>query len=137
MMIAAALPTDPVSLKLQKLKAEQEVMRKEKHRLAAEMRVTLRKQTRLRKRARQMTDDDLVSVLMMRKDKRLDKASHSASEEAQSTEVARSDGARASSSSRSASLPPSKAANPPASEVNVEIAAVPVDDADNVDSQEH
>ena len=111
-------------------------MRKEKHRLAAEMRVTLRKQTRLRKRARQMTDEDLVSVLMMRKDKRLDKASHSASDEAQSTEVARSDGARASSSSRSVSLPPSKATNPPASEVKVDIAAVPEHDADNVGSQE-
>lgn len=65
--VVEALPADPVRVSIERLKEEQAKCRARKKEIAKAMRNEKRKQARLRKRARQMTDDDLVSVLMMRK----------------------------------------------------------------------
>jgi hypothetical protein len=136
MMVTAALPSDPLALKVERLKVEQDVMRKERQRLASEIKNTMRKQSRLRKRARQMTDDDLVAVLMMRKDKRVEKAGDTARDAADDPKSARSDGAPGSSGSSSASLPPPNTSNQQQSDVEVELAAGVQDDANKSGSQE-
>lgn len=67
-MILRALPSDPVRNAILKLREEQEAVRARKKELSRAMKNEKRKQTRLRKRARQMSDEDLVAVLMMRRD---------------------------------------------------------------------
>jgi hypothetical protein len=67
-MILRALPSDPVRGAIMKLREEQDAVRARKKELTRAMKNEKRKQTRLRKRARQMTDEDLVAALMMRKD---------------------------------------------------------------------
>lgn len=65
-----ALPVDPLKGKIQALKDQQETLRRQKKQLRAQIRNAQRQQSRLAKRARQMTDEDLVAVLLMRKSKR-------------------------------------------------------------------
>lgn len=65
--VVEALPADPVRESILKLRAEQAKVKAQKKALALQVRNEQRKQKRLRKRARQMTDEDLVAVLMMRK----------------------------------------------------------------------
>lgn len=65
--VVSALPADPVRASIEALKEEQAKLKAKKKELAAAMRSAQRKQARLRQRARQMTDEDLVAVLMMRK----------------------------------------------------------------------
>ncbi len=67
-MILRALPSDPVRDAIMKLRDEQEAVRTRKKELTRAVKNEKRKQTRLRKRVRQMSDEDLVAVLMMRRD---------------------------------------------------------------------
>jgi cell division protein FtsB len=54
--------------KIAELKAEQAKMQEDRKRLKKELRNTARKRKRIKERARQLTEDDLVAVLMMRKE---------------------------------------------------------------------
>jgi len=58
----------PLNKHIQQLKEEQAALLASRKRLQKDLRNAERKKRRLRDRARQLTDDDLVSVLMMRKD---------------------------------------------------------------------
>ena len=64
------LDEDTLSERVKALKAEQAKARAERAALAKEIRNTERRKTRLRKRAKQLTDEDLLQVLMMRKSQR-------------------------------------------------------------------
>jgi hypothetical protein len=64
------LPEDPLKQKIAKLKEEQETLRKARKEVRKQMKNTKRQQTRLRHRARLMTDEDLVAVLLMRKSRK-------------------------------------------------------------------
>ena len=65
--VARDAPDDPLSAKIQALKAHAKQLREQRQRAAKELKAATRKATRLRKRARQLSDEDLVGVLMMRK----------------------------------------------------------------------
>ena len=58
----------PLNKHIQQLKEEQATLLASRKRSQKDLRNAERKKRRLRDRARQLTDDDLVSVLMMRKD---------------------------------------------------------------------
>lgn len=62
-----ALPPDPIAAGLEALCKQQFKLRKERKDLARQMKNAKKKVQRLKTRARQLTDDDLVAVLMMRK----------------------------------------------------------------------
>jgi len=62
-----ALPADPIAASLEALSKQQIKLRKERKDLARQMKNAKKKVQRLKIRARQLTDDDLVAVLMMRK----------------------------------------------------------------------
>jgi len=64
--LVATLPPDPVRESLKALQEEQKAVQARKRELAAKVKAAHRRQARLRKRARQLTDEDLVAVLMMR-----------------------------------------------------------------------
>ena len=64
------LPEDPLRQKIAKLKEEQETLRKARKEVRKQMKNTKRQQTRLRHRARLMSDEDLVAVLLMRKSRK-------------------------------------------------------------------
>ena len=64
------LDEDTLSERVKALKAEQAKARAERAALAKEIRNTERRKSRLRKRAKQLTDEDLLQVLMMRKSQR-------------------------------------------------------------------
>ena len=66
----AALPEDPLSNAIQALKDKKAELKKAKVQLAKDLRNAERKKKRLRQRARQLTDEDLVQVLMLRKQAR-------------------------------------------------------------------
>ena len=61
------LPEDPLMLQIQRMKEEQARVRAEKKAISKSIRNATKKAQRLRKRARLMTDDDLVAVLFQRK----------------------------------------------------------------------
>jgi len=65
--VVSALPADPLVAKIAALKREQEEVKRRKLELRKQMKNATRSQARLRKRARLMTDEDLVAVLLMRK----------------------------------------------------------------------
>ena len=65
-----SLPEDPLQQKIAKLKEEQETLRRARKDVRKQMKNTKRQQTRLRHRARLMSDEDLVSVLLMRKSRK-------------------------------------------------------------------
>lgn len=65
--VVSALPADPLKDKILALKREQEEVKRRKKELRKQMKNATRSQARLRKRARLMTDEDLVAVLLMRK----------------------------------------------------------------------
>ena len=56
--------------RIQQLKDEQAALRDHKKSISKELRNASRRTTRLRAKARQLTDEDLVHVLMMRKERR-------------------------------------------------------------------
>lgn len=63
-------PDETLQNKIEALRAEQQAIKLKKRETAKALRNVERKKTRLRQKARQLTDDDLVAVLMMRKDYR-------------------------------------------------------------------
>ena len=65
--VGSVLPADPMKAKLQALKAEQEAMRVKRQQLRKAMKNAKRQVSRLKKRARLLTDEDLVAVLLMRR----------------------------------------------------------------------
>ena len=65
--IVESLPPDPIAAGLEELTKQQLKLRKERKDLARQVKNAKKKVKRLKLRARQLTDDDLVAVLMMRK----------------------------------------------------------------------
>ena len=65
--VTASLPADALSSSIQALKEQQMQLREEKQKLTKDLRNAERRKQRLRQRARQLTDEDLVQVLMFRK----------------------------------------------------------------------
>ena len=65
--IVDSLPPDPIAAGLEELSTQQLKLRKERKDLARQVKHAKKKVKRLKLRARQLTDDDLVAVLMMRK----------------------------------------------------------------------
>ena len=107
--LSSALPEDALSVSIQMLKTKQAELRNQKKRLAQDLRNAERRKKRLRQRARQLTDEDLVQVLMLRKHQRSDR---SANDEASTTSAATSSstsadgsGSASSSGARSSSDP--------------------------------
>ena len=76
--VDTVLETDTLTAKIKDLRKQQEEARALRQRIAKAVRSTNRKQSRLRKRARLMTDDDLLQVLMVRKTQREDLAEKAA-----------------------------------------------------------
>ena len=72
--ISSALPEDALSASIAKLKKKHADLRKQKKELATDLRNAERRKKRLRTRARQLTDEDLVQVLMLRKQQRADRS---------------------------------------------------------------
>jgi TolA-binding protein len=64
------LPLDPIRGEIERLRAEQQKQRQERKSIVKQMKNAKRRQQRLKSRARMMTDEDLVSVLMMRKNEK-------------------------------------------------------------------
>ena len=62
--------TEPLAKAILDLQAKQAELQPEKKRIAKDLRNALRKKRRLKSNARQLTDEDLVAVLMMRRDAR-------------------------------------------------------------------
>jgi len=60
----------PLNRNIERLKQEQQELKTAKKRLQKELHNAERKRKRLRDRARQLTDEDLVSVLQMRGEKK-------------------------------------------------------------------
>jgi acetyl-CoA carboxylase carboxyltransferase component len=71
--------------KIAELKAAQAKMHEDKKRLKKELRNAERKRKRIKERARQLTDEDLVAVLMMRKEHRREPAGKEATSAASTT----------------------------------------------------
>ena len=63
---ANAASPEPLLSGIQRLKAEQARLRAERKRVAKELKNAEKRRCRLRKRARQLSDADLVAVLQMR-----------------------------------------------------------------------
>lgn len=103
--ISSALPEDALSASIQKLKKKQAELRNQKKDLAKDLRNAERRKKRLRTRARQLTDEDLVQVLMLRKQQRADRNSlevaSTASGASSSSAGALGSGAASSSGARS------------------------------------
>lgn len=68
MAVLQRLPSDPLKTEIARLREEQAQVRKQKKDLSKALRNATKKQQRLRKRTRLMTDEDLVAVLLMRKE---------------------------------------------------------------------
>ena len=66
--VETVLAKDPALEKIQELKNEQAKLRAVKKKLTMQLRNEERKRQRLRKRASRLTDEDLVHVMMIRKD---------------------------------------------------------------------
>ncbi len=66
--VVETLPQDPLQRSIEALKREQARLREQKKEVAKQVRNTRRRMQRLKGKAREMSDEDLVAVLMMRKD---------------------------------------------------------------------
>lgn len=62
----AARAAEGLNVAIRRLKAEQQELRTKRKQVAAELRNASRRASRLKKRARQLTDADLLEVLRMR-----------------------------------------------------------------------
>ena len=60
--------TTSITADIQALKEEQQRIREERKRVANNLRNAQKRRRRLKSKARQLTNDDLLAVLMMRKD---------------------------------------------------------------------
>lgn len=65
--VVDALPPDPIAAGLEELCRQQAKLRKDRKDLARQVKNAKKKVQRLKCRARALSDDDLVAVLMMRK----------------------------------------------------------------------
>ena len=65
--VADVLDKDTLSEHIAMLREEQAAAKEKRARLARDLRNTERRKSRLRKRARMLTDEDLLQVLMLRK----------------------------------------------------------------------
>ena len=65
-MAEAARAAEGLNVAIRRLKAEQQELRTKRKQVAAELRNASRRASRLKKRARQLTDADLLEVLRMR-----------------------------------------------------------------------
>ncbi len=70
MKVQDVLEMDPVSARISQMREAQKEMRNQRKALAAQLKAAEKRRCRLRKRAKALTDDDLVQVLMMRKQQR-------------------------------------------------------------------
>lgn len=68
MPVAPAVGGESLSQQIKRLKLEQQQAKMEKQRVAKDLKNAQRRKSRLKKRARQLTDQDLVEVLQMRSD---------------------------------------------------------------------
>ena len=80
--IVDSLPPDPIAAGLEALCRQQILLRKERKDLTRQVKNAKKKVARLKLRGRQLSDDDLVAVLMMRKGAASAKAEPSAGSEA-------------------------------------------------------
>lgn len=99
--LKTALPDDALSESIQKLKDQQKALRDEKVKLTKDLRNAERRKKRLRSRARQLTDEDLVQVLMFRKGQKEEqdaKKAKAAASGANTSSASTTSGASASSS---------------------------------------
>ena len=83
--MTGALPEDGLTASIQELKKQQNALREQKAKLAKDLRNAERRKKRLRTRARQLTDEDLVQVLMLRKQQRNERPSTEAASAASSS----------------------------------------------------
>ena len=67
---AGSTPSQSLNASIDRLKLEQHRLNTTKKQIVKELRNAERKRKRLRERVRQLTDEDLLSVMLMRKDKR-------------------------------------------------------------------
>jgi molecular chaperone GrpE (heat shock protein) len=67
-VLGAAPVKEPLAKAILQLQAQQAELREEKKRIAKELRNAMRKKRRLKNNARQLTDEDLVAVLLMRRE---------------------------------------------------------------------
>ena len=90
--MSSALPQDALSRSIQTLKQRQADLRNTKKQITRELHNAERRKKRLRTRARQLTDEDLVQVLMMRKQARADRNASESGAAASSNGAASSQG---------------------------------------------
>ena len=64
------LEKDPLSEQILALRQEQDALRRQRKDLSKTLRLAEKKKNRLRNRAKALTDEDLIQVLMMRKEQR-------------------------------------------------------------------
>ena len=103
--ISSALPDDALTAAIGKMKKKQAELRNQKKQLAKDLRNAERRKKRLRTRARQLTDEDLVQVLMLRKQQRADRSSVEVSSTASGSTSSSTAGDMGSASSSSTSVP--------------------------------
>ena len=103
--INSALPDDALTAAIGKMKKKQAELRNQKKQLAKDLRNAERRKKRLRTRARQLTDEDLVQVLMLRKQQRADRSSVEVSSTASGSTSSSTAGDMGSASSSSTSVP--------------------------------
>jgi len=65
--VVSSLPADPIAADLEDLRQQQLALRKQREDLARHVKNAKKKVQRLKGRARALSDEDLVAVLMMRK----------------------------------------------------------------------
>lgn len=92
------LPEDPLAAHIGSLRDEQLALASKKRALAKELRNAQRKKARLRSRARQLTDSDLVAVMMMRKEQRAKQENRKEASAELASDAASSGGASSSGS---------------------------------------
>ena len=78
--VQGVLEKDPASEQICALRQEQDALRRQRKDLSKTLRLAEKKKTRLRKRAKALTDEDLTQVLMMRKEQREFAATEAAAE---------------------------------------------------------
>ena len=65
--LGALLPKDATKARVDELRKQQDALRQERKKLNRAVRNEERKKTRLRRKAKQLTDEDLINIMVMRK----------------------------------------------------------------------
>ena len=81
---AESTPSQSLNASIERLKLEQHRLKTSKKQIVKELRNAERKRKRLRERARQLTDEDLLSVMLMRKEKKKEPTAAGGPEDAES-----------------------------------------------------